>query len=57
YEVLDKQCLSYSYICPWGKNCNDKTDKHLLNTVHIPPKMYSGENKCLKMINEMIELR
>ncbi|CAF3934269.1 unnamed protein product [Rotaria sordida] len=53
FKDLEYHCLHYSHVCPWGRQCNDKTPKHLSTTIHIARKMCpDGDKMCQFLTNE-----
>ncbi|CAF4405040.1 unnamed protein product, partial [Didymodactylos carnosus] len=51
-ELLENHCLKYSHVCPWGRQCNDKSKQHLTTTIHIARNNCPNGNKCEQLNNE-----
>ncbi|CAF1357620.1 unnamed protein product [Adineta steineri] len=50
---IKKHCYRYSHICPWGRQCNDRSEEHLSMVIHIARYMCPDANKpCTRMMQE-----
>ncbi|CAF1219830.1 unnamed protein product [Didymodactylos carnosus] len=52
HESPENHILDYSHICPWGRNCNDTSERHLLETIHVARIVCADKDKCSKLTNE-----
>ena len=45
-------CLKYSHVCRFGRQCQDKTDLHWTNTIHVARQICSKGSDCRKQHEE-----
>ena len=49
---VEKHCLQYSHVCPYGRQCTTKEDKHYQTHIHIARQLCPDGNKCSKLSEE-----
>jgi uncharacterized protein (TIGR02452 family) len=49
---VQRHCLQFSHVCPFGRQCTTKDGKHYETTIHIARQLCSHGDKCLKLTQE-----
>ena len=49
---VEKHFLQYSHVCPYGRQCKTKDDKHYETTIHIARHLCPNRNTCSKLTEE-----
>ena len=51
-QDVENHCLKYSHVCPFGRQCNKKEDKHYETSIHIARELCPNLDKCSKLTQE-----
>jgi uncharacterized protein (TIGR02452 family) len=49
---VEQHCYNYSHICPFGRQCQNKSDLHIETSIHIARNLCPDGNHCSKLTNE-----
>ncbi|CAF4515491.1 unnamed protein product [Rotaria sp. Silwood2] len=49
---VENHCYKYSHVCPFGRQCKTKDEKHFEISIHIARKMCSNVDKCSQLTDE-----
>ena len=49
---VQRHCLKYSHVCPFGRHCKVSDDKHYQTSIHIARQLCPSGDKCLKLNEE-----
>ncbi|CAF4930143.1 unnamed protein product [Rotaria sp. Silwood1] len=49
---VENHCYKYSHVCPFGRQCKTKDEKHFETSIHIARKICSDIDKCLQLTDE-----
>ncbi|CAF2204419.1 unnamed protein product [Rotaria magnacalcarata] len=52
FKDIENHCLRYAHVCPWGRQCNDSSEKHLEVSIHIAREMCPNSKNCTEMMND-----
>ena len=51
-QEIEDHCLRYSQVCPHGRQCRTKDDKHYETSIHIARQPCSDDISCPKISEE-----
>ncbi|CAF4647224.1 unnamed protein product [Rotaria socialis] len=49
---VEEHCITFSHVCPFGRQCTDTSKLHSYTSIHIARKTCPDWDKCSKMIDE-----
>ena len=51
-QEIEQHCLSFSHVCPFGRNCHDDDPSHLETSIHVHRLICPEKDKCSKLTDE-----
>jgi uncharacterized protein (TIGR02452 family) len=49
---IEEHCIVFSHVCPFGRQCREKTELHIQTSIHIARNLCSNLNHCSQLTDE-----